>query len=80
MHYCCYFQNIYLRGYSGFTDVMLYEKLESNGVSYAIRLKESKSLREAVAHIRKSFMKSFRISCNCQSLLLNNPLEIQEAS
>jgi uncharacterized protein YneR len=41
--------DIYLRGDSGFADVMLYEKLESNGVSYAIRLKESRPLRDAAA-------------------------------
>lgn len=39
--------NIYLRGDSGFADVMLYESLESNGVTYAIRLKESGPLRNA---------------------------------
>lgn len=41
--------DIYLRGDSGFADVLLYEKLESNGVSYAIRLKESRLLRDASA-------------------------------
>ena len=41
--------DIYLRGDSGFADVMLYEKLESNGVTYAIRLKESGPLRNAAA-------------------------------
>ena len=41
--------DIYLRGDSGFADVMLYEKLESNGVTYAIRLKESRPLRNAAA-------------------------------
>lgn len=39
--------DIYLRGDSGFADVMLYEKLESNGITYAIRLKESGPLRNA---------------------------------
>src|SRR5690554_1450924 len=39
--------DIYLRGDSGFADVMIYEKLESNGVSYAIRMKESAPLRAA---------------------------------
>lgn len=37
--------NIFLRGDSGFADVMIYEKLESNGVAYAIRMKENKLLR-----------------------------------
>jgi len=39
--------DLYLRGDSGFADVMIYEKLESNGVTYAIRMKESKPLRSA---------------------------------
>lgn len=39
--------DIYLRGDSGFADVMLYESLESNGVTYAIRLKENGPLRNA---------------------------------
>ncbi len=39
--------DIFLRGDSGFADIMLYEKLESNGVTYAIRMKESKPLRAA---------------------------------
>ena len=37
---------IYLRGDSGFADVILYETLESNGVSYTIRLKENGKLRK----------------------------------
>lgn len=37
--------DIFLRGDSGFADVMIYEQLESNGVTYAIRMKESKPLR-----------------------------------
>ena len=41
--------DIYLRGDSGFADVMFYEKLESNGVTYAIRLKESRPLRDAAS-------------------------------
>lgn len=39
--------DIFLRGDSGFADVIFYEELESNGVSYAIRMKESNRLREA---------------------------------
>jgi hypothetical protein len=39
--------DLFLLGDSGFTDVMIYEKLKSNGVTYAIRLKESRSLRTA---------------------------------
>lgn len=38
-----------LRDDSGFADVMIYEKLESNGVYYAIRMKESGRLRRAAA-------------------------------
>ncbi len=37
--------NIFLRGDSGFADIMIYEQLESNGVTYAIRMKESAPLR-----------------------------------
>lgn len=37
--------DLFLRGDSGFADVMIYEKLESNGVTYTIRMKESKPLR-----------------------------------
>lgn len=37
--------DLFLRGDSGFADVMIYEKLESNGVTYAIRMKESRPLR-----------------------------------
>lgn len=39
--------DLFLRGDSGFADVMIYEKLESNGVTYAIRMKESRPLRAA---------------------------------
>lgn len=39
--------DIFLRGDSGFADVMIYEQLESNGVTYAIRMKESGPLRKA---------------------------------
>jgi len=39
--------DLFLRGDSGFADVMIYEKLESNGVAYTIRMKESKPLRSA---------------------------------
>lgn len=42
---------LYLRGDSGFADVMIYEKLESNGVSYVIRMKENGRLRKASAFI-----------------------------
>lgn len=37
--------DIFLRGDSGFADIMIYEQLESNGVTYAIRMKESAPLR-----------------------------------
>ena len=49
--------NVYLRGDSGFADVMLYEKLESNGVSYAIRMKESGRLRKAAEELESDLMK-----------------------
>jgi len=39
--------DIFLRGDSGFADIIFYEELESNGVSYAIRMKESNPLRQA---------------------------------
>lgn len=42
---------LFLRGYSGFADIMIYEKLESNGVSYAIRMKENGRLRKAASFI-----------------------------
>lgn len=38
--------NIFLRGDSGFADILLYEKLETNKTSYAIRLKENARLRK----------------------------------
>lgn len=40
--------SLFLRGDSGFADVMLYEMLESHGVSYVIRMKESARLRQMV--------------------------------
>lgn len=42
---------LYLRGDSGFADIMIYETLESNGVSYAIRMKENGRLRTAASFI-----------------------------
>ena len=42
---------LYLRGDSGFADIMIYETLESNGVSYAIRMKENGRLRMAASFI-----------------------------
>ena len=42
---------LYLRGDSGFADIMIYETLESNGVSYAIRMKENGRLRNAASFI-----------------------------
>ena len=42
---------LYLRGDSGFADIMIYETLESNGVSYAIRMKENGRLRSAASFI-----------------------------
>jgi hypothetical protein len=44
--------DIYLRGVSGFAGVMIYEKLESNGITYTIRVKENvplSSLAEVLA-------------------------------
>ena len=43
--------DLFLRGDSGFADVILYEKLESNGVSYAIRLKENRRLYNKASFI-----------------------------
>lgn len=43
--------DLFLRGDSGFADVMIYEKLESNGVTYAIRMKESRPLRAAAEEL-----------------------------
>lgn len=40
-----------LRGDSGFTKPELYHQCETNGVSYAIRLKENGSLRKLASHI-----------------------------
>ncbi len=48
--------NIYLRGDSGFADVMFYEKLESNGVTYAIRMKESGCLRSAADELESELI------------------------
>lgn len=42
-----------LRGDSGFTKPALYEQCETNGVSYAIRLKESKPLRKMALEIEE---------------------------
>ena len=42
---------LYLRGDSGFADIMIYETLESNGVSYAICMKENGRLRMAASFI-----------------------------
>ncbi len=43
--------DLYLRGDSGFADIMIYEKLESNGVTYAIRMKESVPLRASAEEL-----------------------------
>ena len=43
--------SLFLRGDSGFADPVLYEKLESNGVSYAIRLKENGRLYEKASFL-----------------------------
>jgi len=48
--------DIYLRGDSGFADVMFYEKLESNGVTYAIRMKESGRLRSAADELESELI------------------------
>ncbi len=42
---------LFLRGDSGFTKPKLYEQCESNGVSYAIRLKENNTLRQLASHL-----------------------------
>lgn len=44
---------LFLLGDSGFADIMIYEKLESNGVSYAIRMKESGRLRRTASFIEE---------------------------
>lgn len=51
---------LFLRGDSGFADVMIYEKLESNGVSYAIRMKENGRLRRAAAFIEDELFEKTR--------------------
>lgn len=43
--------SLFLRGDSGFADIIIYKKLESNGVSYAIRMKQNNQLRKAVSFI-----------------------------
>ena len=45
--------NLFLRGDSGFADVLMYEKLETNKTSYAIRLKENARLRALAANIEQ---------------------------
>ena len=42
---------LYLRDDSGFADIIIYETLESNGVSYAIHMKENGLLRSAASFI-----------------------------
>lgn len=49
---------LFLRGDSGFADVILYEKLETNGVSFAIRMKESARLRKMVEGDVNDFIES----------------------
>jgi hypothetical protein len=44
---------LYLRGDSGFANPKLFEQLESNGTSYAIRLKENATLKEMAAYLDK---------------------------
>ena len=51
---------LFLRGDSGFADVMIYEKLESNGVSYAIRMKENGRLRRAATFIEDELFEKTR--------------------
>ena len=51
---------LFLRGDSGFADVMIYEKLESNGVSYAIRMKENGRLRREAAFIEDELFEKTR--------------------
>ena len=51
---------LFLRGDSGFADVIIYEKLESNGVSYAIRMKENGRLRRAAAFIEDELFEKTR--------------------
>ena len=49
---------LFLRGDSGFADVMFYELLESHGVSYVIRMKESARLRQMVEGDVQDFLTS----------------------
>ena len=58
----CYYPDVplFLRGDSGFADIMLYEKLESNGVSYAIRMKENGRLRKAASFIEDELFEKTR--------------------
>ena len=42
---------LFLRGDSGFTKPKLYKQCETNGVSYAIRLKENKKLMKCASHL-----------------------------
>lgn len=43
--------NLFLRGDSGFADTKFYSQCESNGCSYAIRLKESRPLVKRASHL-----------------------------
>lgn len=45
--------NLFLRGDSGFADVLMYEKLETNKTSYAIRLKENSRLRALATNLEQ---------------------------
>ena len=49
---------LFLRGDSGFTKPALYKQCETNGVSYAIRLKESKPLRKMALEIEERLSQS----------------------
>ena len=57
--------NLYLRGDSGFADGMIYEHLESYGVSYAVRLKESGRLRTAAEELVAELCEIFKLYSSC---------------
>ena len=48
--------DLYLRGDSGFSDVIFYEKLESNGVTYAIRMRENVRLHNAANEVESELI------------------------
>ncbi|MFR7383679.1 MAG: transposase [Anaerostipes hadrus] len=63
---------LYLRGDSGFADIMIYETLESNGVSYAIRMKENGRLRSAASFIEDELFTKTKITRSIMPSVMAN--------